>query len=77
MPNIRRGALLHDIGKMGIPDAILQKQGPLTEEEWKIMKTHPDIAYTMLSKIDFLQPALDIPYCHHEKWDGNWLPSRA
>ncbi len=72
--HIRRGALLHDIGKIGVPDAILCKPGPLTEEEWAIMRKHPVFAYEMLSPIDFLRPALDIPYCHHEKWDGSGYP---
>ena len=72
--HIRRGALLHDIGKMGVPDAILLKPGPLTEEEWVVMRKHPVHAYQMLSPILFLRPALDIPYCHHEKWDGAGYP---
>lgn len=72
--HIRRGALLHDIGKMGVPDAILFKEGSLTEEEWAIMRRHPQFAYEMLSEIDYLQPALDIPYCHHERWDGSGYP---
>jgi len=72
--HIRRGALLHDIGKLGIPDSILLKPGKLTEEEWEIMKKHPVYAYEMLSKIAYLRPALDIPYCHHEKWDGSGYP---
>ena len=72
--HIRRGALLHDIGKMAIPDAILHKPGPLDDEEWKMMKKHPVYAYEMLSPIAFLKPALDIPYCHHEKWDGTGYP---
>lgn len=71
---IRRGALLHDIGKMGIPDRILLKPGKLTDEEWEIMRRHPTYALEMLSPIAFLQPALDIPYCHHEKWDGTGYP---
>lgn len=71
---IQRGALLHDIGKLSIPDAILFKPGKLTEEEWQIMKQHPQVAYDILSKIEFLKPALDIPYCHHEKWDGSGYP---
>jgi len=71
---IERGALLHDIGKMGIPDSILLKPGPLTEEEWVVMKQHPIYAYNLLSKIDFLKPALDIPYSHHERWDGSGYP---
>lgn len=72
--HIRRGALLHDIGKMGIPDSILLKPGPLTDEEWVIMRKHPEYAYTWLSRISYLRPALDIPYCHHEKWDGSGYP---
>lgn len=72
--NLRRGAMLHDIGKMGIPDKILLKPGKLSDKEWKIMKQHPLIAYDLLSNIEFLKPALDIPYCHHEKWDGSGYP---
>lgn len=72
--HVRRGALLHDIGKMGVPDQILLKPGPLTEEEWEIMSKHPVYAYEMLSPIAYLRPALDIPYCHHEKWDGTGYP---
>jgi HD-GYP domain-containing protein (c-di-GMP phosphodiesterase class II) len=72
--HVRRGALLHDMGKMGIPDTILLKPGPLTEEEWVVMRKHPGIAYKMLSPIAFLRPALEIPYCHHEKWDGTGYP---
>ena len=72
--HLRRGALLHDMGKMGIPDTILLKPGPLTEEEWVTMRMHPGIAYRMLAPISFLRPALDIPYCHHEKWDGTGYP---
>jgi putative nucleotidyltransferase with HDIG domain len=72
--NIRRGALLHDIGKMGVPDNILLKPGKLTNEEWEKMRQHPGFAYEMLSDIDYLKPALDIPYCHHEKWDGSGYP---
>jgi PAS domain S-box-containing protein len=72
--HVRRGALLHDIGKMGIPDAILLKPGPLTEEEWQVMRMHPVFAYDLLSGIPFLRFALDIPYCHHEKWDGTGYP---
>jgi len=71
---IRRGALLHDIGKMGIPDEILLKPGPLSPHERVIMQTHPELAYRLLSQISFLGPALDIPYCHHEKWDGSGYP---
>jgi putative nucleotidyltransferase with HDIG domain len=72
--NIRRGALLHDIGKMGIPDNILHKPGPLTNEEKEIMYKHPTYAHEMLSEINFLKPALDIPLYHHEKWDGTGYP---
>ena len=72
--HIRRGALLHDIGKMGIPDNILLKPGPLTEEEWRIMRKHPTYAFELLSPIAYLQPALDIPFYHHEKWDGTGYP---
>ena len=72
--HIRRGALLHDIGKMGIPDRILLKPGPLTPEEWEIMKKHPVYAWELLSPIKYLRPALDIPYYHHERWDGTGYP---
>ncbi len=71
---VRRGALLHDIGKMGIPDGILLKPGRLTDEEWEIMRRHPVYAYEMLWPIEYLRPALDIPYCHHERWDGTGYP---
>ena len=70
----RRGALLHDIGKMGIPDRILLKPGPLTDEEWVVMRQHPKYAYDLLWPISYLRAALDIPYCHHEKWDGSGYP---
>jgi PAS domain S-box-containing protein/putative nucleotidyltransferase with HDIG domain len=72
--DLRRGALLHDIGKMGIPDSILLKPGKLTDDEWKIMRQHPTYAYEMLAPISYLKQALDIPYCHHEKWDGTGYP---
>jgi PAS domain S-box-containing protein len=72
--NIRRGSLLHDIGKMGIPDQILLKPGPLTDDEWLVMKKHPTFAYDLLSPITYLRLALDIPYSHHEKWDGTGYP---
>jgi PAS domain S-box-containing protein len=74
LSHMRRGALLHDIGKMGIPDRILLKPGKLDEEEWRIMRLHPIYAYELLSPIGFLKPALDIPYCHHEKFDGTGYP---
>lgn len=72
--HIRRGALLHDIGKMAISDIILQKPGPLSEDEWTQMRLHPEYAHHMLFPIDYLHPALDIPYCHHEHWDGTGYP---
>ena len=72
--HVHRGALLHDIGKMSIPDSILLKTGPLTEEEWAIMRRHPVYAFELLSPISYLRPALDIPYCHHERWDGAGYP---
>jgi putative nucleotidyltransferase with HDIG domain len=72
--HVRRGALLHDIGKMGIPDGILLKPGPLTDEEWTVMRQHPVYAYELLRPIEFLRPALDIPYSHHEHWDGSGYP---
>ena len=72
--HMRRGALLHDIGKMAIPGEILNKQGNLTGEELQIVQQHPQAAYNLLKPIPFLRPALDIPYCHHEKWDGSGYP---
>jgi HD-GYP domain-containing protein (c-di-GMP phosphodiesterase class II) len=72
--HIRRGALLHDMGKLGIPDSILFKADKLSPSEWKMMKKHPQLAYDMLKKIDYLAPALDIPFCHDEKWDGSGYP---
>lgn len=74
LTHVRRGALLHDIGKMGIPDAILLKPDKLTDAEWDTMRKHPTYAYELLSPIAYLRPALDIPYCHHEKWDGSGYP---
>ena len=71
---LRRGVLLHDIGKLSIPDTILVKPGPLTEYEWQVIRKHPQYAYDLLSPIEFLRPAIDIPYCHHEKWDGTGYP---
>ena len=71
---VRRGALLHDIGKVGIPDRILLKAGPLDEDEWVIMKMHPVYAFDILSEIKFLRSSIDIPWCHHEKWDGTGYP---
>src|ERR1044071_5712962 len=72
--HIRRGGLLHDIGKMGIPDRILLKPDKLTDEEWVLMRMHPTYAFQMLKPITYLRLALDIPYCHHEKWDGTGYP---
>jgi PAS domain S-box-containing protein len=74
--HMERGALLHDIGKMGIPDSILLKPGSLTDDEWQIMRQHPMYAYNLLNRIDYLKPALDIPYAHHEKWDGSGYPRK-
>ena len=71
---IYRGALLHDIGKMGVPDSIVLKPGTLTEDEWVIMRKHPQYAFDMLAPIAYLRPALNIPHCHHEKWDGTGYP---
>jgi putative two-component system response regulator len=72
--HVRRGALLHDMGKLGVPDSVLHKPDKLTDDEWKLMRQHPQLAYDMLQPIDYLHPALDIPYCHHEKWDGSGYP---
>jgi HD-GYP domain-containing protein (c-di-GMP phosphodiesterase class II) len=72
--HVKHGALLHDIGKMGIPDSILLKDDMLTNEQCGIMRKHPEYAYEMLFPIEYLRPALDIPYCHHEKWDGTGYP---
>jgi PAS domain S-box-containing protein len=74
--HIRRGALLHDMGKMGIPDEILQKPGPLTDDEWEIMRRHPQYAHQMLSNINYLKDAITIPYYHHERWDGSGYPHK-
>ena len=74
LTDMRRGALLHDMGKLGVPDSILLKPGKLTDEEWHVMRKHPEFAYQMLSSIAYLKPALEIPYCHHEKWDGTGYP---
>lgn len=71
---IRWGALLHDIGKIGLPDSILLKPGPLTPEEWVVMRSHPTRANEVLGSIAFLQPALDVPFSHHEQWNGSGYP---
>jgi response regulator RpfG family c-di-GMP phosphodiesterase len=72
--HIERGAVLHDVGKVGIPDSVLVKPGPLTPEERTLMASHAQIAHDLLDSIDFLRPAVDIPYCHHERWDGKGYP---
>jgi putative nucleotidyltransferase with HDIG domain len=74
MPHLRRGALLHDIGKLGVPESILHKSGTLSDEDWKSIRQHPQIAYDLLSPIVYLHHALEIPHCHHEKWDGSGYP---
>jgi HD-GYP domain-containing protein (c-di-GMP phosphodiesterase class II) len=74
MVNLYRGVLLHDIGKMGVPDHILKKTGKLTPNEWEEMRMHPVYAYNLLSPISFLRGALDIPFCHHEWWNGSGYP---
>lgn len=74
LSRIKRGAILHDIGKVGIPDAILTKPGMLDNGEFERMKLHPEIAREILSGIDFLHTCIDIPYCHHERWDGSGYP---
>lgn len=74
MVHFQRGVLLHDIGKMAIPDSVLLKPGKLTEEEWILMRQHPRYAFDMLKEIEYLRPALDVPFCHHEKWDGTGYP---
>jgi HD-GYP domain-containing protein (c-di-GMP phosphodiesterase class II) len=72
--DLAHGVLLHDIGKIGIPDAILLKPGPLTPEEWAIMRTHPEIGKRLIERIPFLRGAVPIVYSHHEKWDGSGYP---
>jgi putative nucleotidyltransferase with HDIG domain len=74
LKQLKRGALLHDIGKISIPDAILQKEGPLTQQERSLIEEHPILGYDLLAPIEFLQPALDVPRYHHEKWDGGGYP---
>lgn len=74
--HIRRGAILHDVGKMAIPDRILFKPGPLSEDEWEVMRRHPGIAVDLLSSVSYLAPALEIPHWHHEKWDGTGYPDK-
>ena len=71
---VRWGAMLHDVGKMAVPDSVLGKRAPLDEREQAIMRRHPVYAYELLSPVEFLRPALDIPYCHHERWDGCGYP---
>ncbi|MBI4928626.1 MAG: HD-GYP domain-containing protein, partial [Anaerolineae bacterium] len=72
--HFRRGVILHDIGKMGIPDNILLKPGPLDEDEWRIMRQHPLLAYNWLKDIHHLEKAIDVPYAHHERWNGSGYP---
>jgi HD-GYP domain-containing protein (c-di-GMP phosphodiesterase class II) len=72
--HLRHGALLHDMGKIGVPDSILHKPDELTDEEWAIMRQHPRFAFEMLNSIEYLREALEIPYSHHEKWDGAGYP---
>lgn len=74
LKKIEWGALLHDIGKIGIPDSILTKPGSLTKEEWIQIRTHPEISYKILDEISYFEGIVDIPYCHHEKWDGTGYP---
>jgi len=74
LEHIRHGALLHDIGKMAVPDSILLKPGKLTEQEWEVVRQHPVHARNLLKDIPYLKPALDIPYSHHERWDGSGYP---
>lgn len=74
LKNIRRGALLHDIGKIGVPDNILNKKEELTDEDLRLIRLHPVHAYNLLHPVSYLHSALDIPYCHHEKWDGTGYP---
>ena len=74
--HMRRGVLLHDMGKLAVPDSILLKPGTLTDEEWETMRKHPQFAHDMLADIQYLRPALDVPFCHHEKWDGTGYPRR-
>jgi HD-GYP domain-containing protein (c-di-GMP phosphodiesterase class II) len=74
MIHFRNGAYLHDIGKIGVPDRVLLKPGPLNDEEWQMMRRHPELAHEMLVTIPYFQPALDIPRYHHEHWDGTGYP---
>jgi putative nucleotidyltransferase with HDIG domain len=76
LEDIRSGAILHDIGKISIPDGILHKPGKLTPEERLIVEQHPETAFKLLSRIPFFSKAIEIPYCHHEKWDGSGYPRR-
>ena len=75
LTDLAHGVLLHDIGKIGIPDAILLKPGPLTKDEWAIMRKHPEIGRRLIENIPFLKGAVPIVYCHHERWDGNGYPA--
>jgi HD-GYP domain-containing protein (c-di-GMP phosphodiesterase class II) len=74
LERIQKGSLLHDIGKMGIPENIINKPGPLSDDEWDVVRRHPAYAYSLIKKIPYLQNSIDSPYCHHEKWDGTGYP---
>ena len=74
LPDLAHGVLLHDIGKIGITDAILLKPGKLTPDEWKVMRSHPEIGKRLIEKIPFLHNAIPVVWCHHEKWDGSGYP---
>jgi HD-GYP domain-containing protein (c-di-GMP phosphodiesterase class II) len=74
LPDLAHGVLLHDIGKIGIPDAILLKPGKLTQEEWSIMRRHPEIGKRLIENVPFLRGAIPVVYCHHEKYDGSGYP---
>ncbi len=76
LQNLRNGCLLHDVGKLGIPEAILLKPTPLSDEERKLMQEHSELAYRMFRSVPYLAPAMDVPYCHHERWDGSGYPRR-
>jgi HD-GYP domain-containing protein (c-di-GMP phosphodiesterase class II) len=72
--HLRRGVLMHDIGKMGVPDRILHKKTPLTKKDWEVLRKHPQYAFDLLYPIGYLRPAIEVPYCHHERWDGKGYP---
>jgi HD-GYP domain-containing protein (c-di-GMP phosphodiesterase class II) len=74
LTHLRRGAMLHDLGVLGVPDAVLTHPGPLSEDEWRLVRRHPQLAYDWLSPIEYLRPALEVPHAHHERWDGSGYP---